>query len=280
MSAVSSLTIFNRDGKFVADSREIAEMIGKQHKHLLRDIDGYVAILGKSTGPKLDPLDFFIPGTYQDAKGETRRKYDCTRKGCDMIANKLTGEKGVLFTAMYVTKFEEMERAIRAGLPRELTRLELIELAREAELARLEAEKRNAELQARIERDRPKVLFAEAVAVSSTSILVRELAVILKQNGVEIGEKRLFKWLRENGYLVKRAGTDRNMPTQRSMELGLFEVKETPIVHSDGRVTVGKTPKVTGKGQIYFVNLFKREKTETIDTTAEMRDAPEQPNTT
>ncbi|MFX4303051.1 phage antirepressor [Alicyclobacillus tolerans] len=113
-------------------------------------------------------------------------------------------------------------------------------------------------LQAKVEADKPKVLFAEAVEVSQTTILIRELALLLKQNGLDVGEKRLYKRLREMGYLVRREGTDRNMPTQRAMELGLFEVKETPIVHSDGRVTVSKTPKVTGKGQVYFVNLFRR----------------------
>ncbi|MEK5167189.1 phage antirepressor KilAC domain-containing protein, partial [Paenibacillus sp. FSL R5-0527] len=107
------------------------------------------------------------------------------------------------------------------------------------------------------EADRPKVLFADAVTASTTSILVGELAKILKQNGVEIGQNRLFAWLRENGYLISRRGTDYNMPTQRSMELGLFEIKETSISHSDGHVTINKTPKVTGKGQVYFINKFK-----------------------
>ena len=91
---------------------------------------------------------------------------------------------------------------------------------------------------------------------SKQSILVGELAKILKQNGVATGEKRLFAWMRENGYLIRRKGTDYNMPTQKSMELELFEVKETVVTHSDGHVTVNKTPKVTGKGQQYFINKF------------------------
>lgn len=101
----------------------------------------------------------------------------------------------------------------------------------------------------------PKALFADAVAASHTSILVGELAKLLKQNGVDIGQNRLFKWLRENGYLMK-TGSSYNMPTQRSMERELFEVKETSITHSDGHITVQKTPKVTGKGQQYFINRF------------------------
>lgn len=111
--------------------------------------------------------------------------------------------------------------------------------------------------QKQIEADKPKVIFAEAVTTSKTSILVGELAKILKQNGIQIGQNRLFQWLRENGYLIKRKGTDYNMPTQKSMEMGLFEIKETSVTHSDGHITISKTPKVTGKGQVYFINKFK-----------------------
>lgn len=118
-----------------------------------------------------------------------------------------------------------------------------------------EREKRAA-LEGKVEADAPKVLFASAVETAKTSILVGELAKILKQNGVDMGQNRLFRWLREHGYLIKRQGTDFNMPTQRAMEAGLFEVKETAITRGDGSVTVSKTPKVTGKGQVYFVNCF------------------------
>lgn len=111
-------------------------------------------------------------------------------------------------------------------------------------------------LESKVEADAPKVLFADAVSSSKTSILVGELAKLLKQNGVDIGQHRLFRWMRENGYLIRRNGTDFNMPTQKSMDLGLFTVKETAITHSDGTVTVSKTTKVTGKGQQYFIQKF------------------------
>ena len=111
-------------------------------------------------------------------------------------------------------------------------------------------------LEAEAEKNQPKVLFADSVSASHTSILIGELAKLLKQNGVDTGQKRLFEWLRNNGYLIKRKGTDRNMPTQKSMEMGLFEVKETVISHSDGHTSVSKTTKVTGKGQVYFINKF------------------------
>lgn len=106
---------------------------------------------------------------------------------------------------------------------------------------------------AKIEQDKPKVLFADSVSASDTSILVGELAKLCKQNGVDIGQTRMFEWLRNNGYLMQ-TGSSRNLPTQRSMEMGLFTIKETTVVHADGHTTVNRTPKVTGKGQVYFVN--------------------------
>ncbi len=114
----------------------------------------------------------------------------------------------------------------------------------------------NLRLTEKIETDKPKIVFADAVSVANTSILIGELAKILKQNGVDIGQNRLFEYLRNNGYLISRKGSDRNMPTQKSMEMGLFEIKETTISHSDGHTTINKTPKVTGKGQQYFINHF------------------------
>lgn len=118
-----------------------------------------------------------------------------------------------------------------------------------------EQDKRKA-LEAQAEADRPKVLFADSVTASKSSILVGEMAKLLKQNGVHTGQNRLFETLREKGFLIKRQGTDYNMPTQKAMEMGLFEIKETVINHSDGHTSVNKTPKVTGKGQQYFVNMF------------------------
>lgn len=128
----------------------------------------------------------------------------------------------------------------------------LIRLAtqlKEEKAKRLEAEKQ-------VEAAKPKVLFADAVSASHTSILVGELAKILRGNGIEIGQRRLFAWLREHGYLIKRQGTDYNMPTQMAMELGLFEIKEGSYVNGSGANIITKTPKVTGKGQTYFISKF------------------------
>lgn len=123
-------------------------------------------------------------------------------------------------------------------------------------LAVLEAQKTIEEQTAQIERMKPKEIFADAVATSHTAILIGDLAKLLKQNGVETGQKRLFVWMREHGYLIKRKGADWNMPTQKSMEMGLFEVKESTVNNPDGSVRINKTTKVTGKGQQYFINKF------------------------
>lgn len=141
---------------------------------------------------------------------------------------------------------------------KDMTDVEL--LAKAVLVAQRTIDERNARiaaLEAQAKANEAKVLFADAVTASDNTILIGELAKLLKQNGVEnMGQNRLFKWLREHGYLIRRKGTDYNMPTQKAMESGLFRVKETAITHSDGHVTIGKTPKVTGTGQNFFINVF------------------------
>lgn len=129
------------------------------------------------------------------------------------------------------------------------TLIKLATTLKEERAARQQAE---ANLQAA----KPKMLFADAVSASDSTILIGDLAKLIKQNGHPIGQKRLFSWMRDNGYLIKRQGADYNSPTQRAMELGLFKIKETAITHADGHVSVSKTTKVTGKGQQYFINKF------------------------
>lgn len=111
-------------------------------------------------------------------------------------------------------------------------------------------------LQMETEELKPKALFADAVSASKTSILIGDLAKLIKQNGHDIGQRRLFQWMRDKGYLIKQQGASWNMPTQKSMDMGLFEIKETTITHSDGHISISKTVKVSGKGQVYFVNKF------------------------
>ncbi|HEP1268064.1 TPA: phage antirepressor KilAC domain-containing protein [Streptococcus pyogenes] len=126
--------------------------------------------------------------------------------------------------------------------------------------ALLMADKKVHKLEAQIEADRPKVLFADAVEASETSILIGDFAKILRQNGYNIGQNRLFAWLRENGFLIRKNGESYNMPTQRSMDMKLFEVKERTHQEPNGSIRISKTTKMTGKGQQYFINKFLNEK--------------------
>lgn len=245
---MKELTVFQHNTVDVVDSRQVAEMIGKDHAHLMRDIAGYAKIIESSSQTKFGLADFFIPSTYKDAQDKPRPCYLLTKKGCDMVA--MTGEKGVLFTAAYVTAFEAMRQHLDKGM------LALPKDYPSALRALADAEEQRQALLAENTANKPKVIFADAVSASERSILVGELAKLLRQNGVEIGQNRLFDWMRQNGFLIRRQGTDYNMPTQKAMEMGLFEIKETSVVHSAGNVTINKTPKVTGKGQVYFINRF------------------------
>ena len=128
--------------------------------------------------------------------------------------------------------------------------------------ALLVAQNKIAEKNKEIERMKPKEVFADAVSASQTSILIGDLAKLLRQNGVEIGQKRLFEWLRNNGYLIKRKGSDWNMPAQRAIEMGLFEIKESTYINGNGCNVTTRTPKVTGKAQVYFINKFLNEQKE------------------
>lgn len=226
------------------DSREVAEMVGKEHNMLLRDIRRYAEQLGQS---KIAQSDFFKESTYKNKQNKEQPCYLVTKKGCEFIAHKLTGVKGTEFTAKYINRFHEMEDTIKTQLPQGN---DLIALAV------IEAQKMIAERDKQIERMKPKEIFADAVSASETSILVGDLAKLLKQNGVDIGQKRLFDWLRANGYLIKRKGADWNMPTQKSLELGLFEIKESTHINGNGCNVTTRTPKATGKAQIYFINKF------------------------
>ena len=225
------------------DSREVAEMVGKEHNKLLRDIRVYITQLDAS---KVGHTDFFTESQYTDKSNRQKPCYLVTKKGCEFIAHKLTGVKGTEFTAKYINRFHEMEDTIKTQLPQGN---DLIALAV------IEAQKMIAERDKQIERMKPKEIFADAVSASETSILVGDLAKLLKQNGVDIGQKRLFEWLRANGYLIK-SGSSRNMPQQRFVGQGLFEIKESTHIDGNGCNVTTRTPKATGKAQIYFINKF------------------------
>ena len=153
--------------------------------------------------------------------------------------------------------FDEVLPSIRKhGMYAEEELLDNPDLLIKVAQALKEEREKNKKLSEENKRMKPKEIFADAVTVSDTCILIGELAKIIKQNGVDIGQNRLFTWMRENGYLISRKGTDYNMPMQKSMDLGLFEIKERTINNPDGSVRITKTVLVTGKGQQYFINKF------------------------
>lgn len=226
------------------DSREVSEMVGKEHSKLLKDIRRYSEQLAEA---KIGLGDFFEESAYKDANNQNRPCYLVTKKGCEFIAHKLTGVKGTEFTAKYINRFHEMEDTIKNHIPQGKELLAL---------AVIEAQKTIEEQNAQISEMKPKAIFADAVSASDSSILVRDLAKILRQNGVKIGERRLYNWFRENGYICKY-GT---APTQRAMELGLFETVIRTVDRGNGLPIETKTTRVTGKGQQYFINKFLNRK--------------------
>jgi len=218
-------------------SREIADLTGKEHRSVLRDIDVLNVNYEKLGMHKV------VPTSYQDSFNRQQRQYELTKM---QTIDLMTGYN-IELRIKINRRWEELENQSKFQVPSTIA--EALRLAAD-QAEQIEAQQKQLQSQA------PKVLFADAVATSKTSILVGELAKLIKQNGYDIGQNRLFDWLRTNGYLINRKGTDYNMPTQRSMDLGLFEIKENTIAHSDGHTSIIKTPKVTGKGQLYFVNKF------------------------
>lgn len=221
-------------------SMQIAEITGKEHKNILRDIKDEVEKL--ENGGISSALKFEL----REREGITGKipYYILTKEGILQLAAR--------YDAVIRAKLIELAMRQEPKPPMQIDSKLLFSIAAQLE----EKEKQNALLAEKIKQDKPKVLFADAVSTAKTTILIGELAKLLKQNGIEIGEKRLFQWLRENNYLISRKGTDYNAPTQKSMKLELFTVKETTINHADGHITVNKTTKVTGKGQQYFINKF------------------------
>lgn len=234
---MNDMQIITSSGMETMTSLQIAEITGKPHNDVLKAIRAMEPAWVKVNGGNFSLVE------YKDAKGEMRPMYALTKTECLYVATKFNDEA----RAKLVIRWEELERERQAGgfrVPQSLS--EALRLAAE-QAERVEAQRMQ------IETMRPKALFADAVASSDRSCLVAELAKILQQNGVNIGQNRLFAWLREHGYLGTK-GEYYNQPTQRAMDMGLFEIKKTSITKPDGSVLVTTTTKVTGKGQIYFVN--------------------------
>ena len=248
---MNDIILSMQNGEPVVSSRQIAESFEKRHDHVMRDIEDIMRGLPKNG----DTPMFYKTEYVHEQNGQSYPMYLMNRDGFTLLAMGFNGKAALEWKLKYIAAFNEMEKKL-AEKP-QLTRSQLLATALIAAHEELE------EKDKQIETMKPKVLFADAVSASKKSILVGELAKLLSQNGINIGQNRLFDWMRKNGYLIKDPKrSDYNLPTQRSMEKGLFEIKETTIQHSD-HVSINRTPKVTGKGQVYFVNLFlKSEKQE------------------
>lgn len=244
---MNDIILSMQNGEPVVSSRQIAESFEKRHDHVMRDIEDIMRGLPKNG----DTPMFYKTEYVHEQNGQSYPMYLMNRDGFTLLAMGFNGKAALEWKLKYIAAFNEMEKKL-ADQP-QLTRSQLLATALIAAHEELEEkDKQIAELT-------PKGIFADAVSASSQSILVGEMAKLLSQNGIQMGQNRLFSWMRENGYLIKdRKRTDYNMPTQKSMELRLFEIKETSIAHSDGHTSINKTPKVTGIGQVYFVNLFLR----------------------
>ncbi len=230
-------------GTAVTDSLKVAETFGKQHKNVIQSIKNLTA---ENSAAK----NWFYETTYTDQRGKKQPMFIMNRSGFSLLVMGFTGEKATNFKIQFIELFDKMEATIKQmgeyTMPQTFS-----------EALRLAADKidENARLQQKIEADAPRVQFSHAVEASKDTISIRQLAILIKQNGYDIGEKRLFVYLRRKGYLCN-SGKNHNLPTQRAMRQGLFEVKKTAIQKADGETKIISTPRVTGKGQIFFINKF------------------------
>ena len=242
--------ITNEEGKNipVIDSREVAEMLGKEHKHVLQYIEGNKDIIGikptlESQG--LDYQKYFIPSTYKAGT----REYKCylvTKMGCELLGNKQQGEKGILFTAKYVEKFNEMEKQLN-----ELQAPKLPQTYLEALKALVKSEEEKEKVKKELEEQNS---FVNKISESDGSMLVREVAKLASKGNITIGEKALWNKLREWGYISKKS----TEPFQSAINSGWFEVVER-VVERSGKTLVYKTTKVTGKGQVHIIKKLSKE---------------------
>lgn len=236
---MNNLTVINHNGTFAVDSREVALMVEKPHNDLLKSIRQYCEYLNQG---EISPVNFFIESTYQDAKGETRPCYFITRKGCDMVANKMTGEKGVIFTAMYVTKFEEMEKAL-SGTPQiPQTFAEALRLAADLAEANEKLNQQNALMA-------PKAEFFDAVADSKDAIAIGEAAKVLDMG---IGRNKLFEFLRKKKVLMRD-----NLPYQEYIDRGYFRTVEQKYQTPEGETKISIKTLVYQKGLDYIRRLLQ-----------------------
>ena len=243
---------------------EIAEMMEMRHQKVLEKLDGSkdgktIGIIPILTEHNFVLSDYFLESTYKDGSGKFNKCYNVTKLGCDFLANKFTGEKGILFTAKYVKRFREMERVvsseenIKASLLLEIYNGGQSGIIASKQLTELEVKEATTHLIAKIEEDKPLVDFANHVTESSDTVDVGEFAKIVKNEKIDIGRNRLFEWLRKNKFLM-----DGNVPYQKYINNGYFEVIETTKTTAYGSKLFPKTL-ITGKGQVALVEKLRAE---------------------
>lgn len=238
---MKELVFKSENGNPVTTSLLVAEKFEKSHRHVLDSIDELVRGVAEKSA------DLFYETTYiHPQNNQEYRMYVMTRDGFTLLAMGFTGSRALQFKLDFIEAFNKMEQIIKTSFQLPQTYADALrQLAEQVE--------ENDRQQKLLIEQKPKVIFADAVATSTQSCLIGELAKILRQNGIEIGQNRLFDWLRANGYLC-RYGEKYNQPTQKAMEMELFEVKKTSITKPNGTILITATTKVTGKGQVYFVN--------------------------
>ena len=242
-------------GTPVTNSLKVAEVFGKEHKNIIRAIRTLLGSAQNCAGALPEHSAhtcWFYESTYLDAQGKPRPLFVMNRDGFSLLAIGMTGAKALQFKVAFIDQFNKMEAHVKQVTQQTQPNLPTT-FAEALRLAATQAEQIEKQ-QKQIEEERPRVLFSQAVETSQDSILIGELAKLICQNGVQMGEKRLFIWLRSNGYLCQQ-GERYNQPTQRALEMGLFELRKVTINVGD-HTKVRTTTKVTGKGQIYFVNRF------------------------
>lgn len=249
---MKELVFKGESNQVLTNSLLVAEKFGKEHQHVLRDVRNLI----NGGVSKIGDTPAFAEATYiHPQNGQEYPMFIMNRDGFTLLAMGFTGEKALQFKLEYINAFNKMEETIKNGgfnVPKSFR--EALLLAAEQQEVIENQQKQIEEKNAKIEADKPKVLFSEAVSASNKSILVRELAKLITQNGYQIGEKQLYERLRKAGYLCS-VGESRNQPTQTYMNTGLFEIKKSVIMDGD-EAKVYNTTVVTPKGVHYFINKF------------------------
>lgn len=246
---MKDIVLSNDKGQSITTSLIIAAIFEKEHRNVCRDIESL------SCSEEFNTLNFERI-SYVDSMSREQKAYNMTKDGFSFLVMGYTGVRAATFKELFIKEFNKREALLKDDdyiISRAMSLLSDRLKAIEAKNQLLEA--CNQDNVKKLQEQEPKVLFADSVAASSKSILIGELAKIITQNGYTIGQNRLFVWLRANGYLGI-SGERYNIPHQKYIEQGLFELKETTINQAGGTVIVSITTKVTGKGQIYFVNKF------------------------